>query len=53
VLQRFGVDISIAQAALRDNCNPPATFQLDPGFIFVRVYPKNAANKRLREADSI
>jgi len=42
-VQRFGVGIAIAQAALRDNGNPPATFQVDPGFIFVRVYPKDAA----------
>ena len=38
-VQRFGVGISLAQAALRENGNPPAAFQVDPGFIFVRVFP--------------
>jgi len=40
LVQRFGVGISIAQAALRNNGNPPATFQVEPGTIFARLYPK-------------
>jgi ATP-dependent DNA helicase RecG len=41
LVQRFGVGISIAQASLRENGNPPATFQVEPGTIFARLYPKH------------
>lgn len=39
LVQRFGVGISTAQAALRENGNPPVSFQVDPGTVFARVYP--------------
>ena len=34
------ITISIAQASLRENGNPPATFQVEPTTIFARLYPK-------------
>lgn len=43
VVQRFGVGITIAQAALKANGNPPATFQVDPNFIFAQLKPLNLA----------
>ena len=43
VVQRFGVGISIAQAALKANGNPPATFDVDPNLIFARLKPRIAA----------
>ena len=39
LVQRFGVGIALAQAALRENGNPPASFQVDESMIFARVYP--------------
>ncbi len=39
LVQRFGVGIAIAQAALRENGNPPASFQVDANWVFVRVFP--------------
>jgi len=37
-VQRFGVGISIAQGALRKNGNPPAVFDVQPSFIFAKLY---------------
>jgi ATP-dependent DNA helicase RecG len=42
LVQRFGVGIAIAQASLRANGNPPATFQVEPSTIFARIFPKPA-----------
>lgn len=42
LVQRFGVGIAIAQAALRENGNPPATFQVEPGTIFARLFPRTS-----------
>ncbi len=39
LVQRFGVGIALAQAALRDNGNPPASFEVDESKVFARVYP--------------
>jgi len=39
LVQRFGVGIALAQAALRDNRNPPATFEVDESKVFARVFP--------------
>ncbi len=39
LVQRFGVGISIAQAALKENGNPPISFQVDSAMVFARVYP--------------
>jgi ATP-dependent DNA helicase RecG len=39
LVQRFGVGIALAQAALRDNGNPPASFQVDQSNVFARVFP--------------
>lgn len=40
LVQRFGVGISIAQSALRENGNPPVNFEIQTGFVFARVFPK-------------
>ncbi len=42
LVKRFGVGIATAQAALRDNGNPPISFQVDENMVFARVYPRNA-----------
>jgi ATP-dependent DNA helicase RecG len=39
LVQRFGVGIATAQAALRENGNPPVSFQVDESMVFARVYP--------------
>ena len=39
LVQRFGVGISIAQTALRQNGNPPIDFQVDSSRVVARVYP--------------
>ena len=39
LVQRFGVGIATAQAALRDNGNPPISFQVDESMVFARIYP--------------
>jgi ATP-dependent DNA helicase RecG len=39
LVQRFGVGIATAQAALRENGNPPISFQVDESMVFARVYP--------------
>lgn len=38
LFQRFGVGITIAQGALRKNGNPPAVFDVQPSFIFAKLY---------------
>ena len=40
IVQRFGVGISIAQAALKANGNPPACFEVDPHIVFARIQPR-------------
>lgn len=42
LVQRFGVGIATAQAALRDNGNPPLNFRVEPTMIFVRLFPAAA-----------
>lgn len=42
LVQRFGVGIQTAQSALRENGNPPATFDVQPNFVFARVFPSPA-----------
>jgi ATP-dependent DNA helicase RecG len=39
LVQRFGVGIALAQAALRDNGNPPARFEVDANWVFARMFP--------------
>jgi len=39
LVQRFAVGIATAQAALRENGNPPVSFQVDESMVFARVYP--------------
>lgn len=39
LVQRFGVGISLAQAALRANGNPALQFQVEPTMIFVTLLP--------------
>jgi len=42
LVQRFGVGISIAQAALRGNGNPPLTFQVDASRVVACLRPANS-----------
>ena len=53
LVQRFGVGISIAQAALRENGNQPATFQVEPGTIFARLYPKHPEHQSVSSVQSV
>jgi ATP-dependent DNA helicase RecG len=39
LVQRFGVGIALAQAALRDNGNPPVRFEVDANWVFARMFP--------------
>lgn len=39
LVQRFGVGIATAQAALRDNGNPALKFKVEPTMIFVTLQP--------------
>jgi ATP-dependent DNA helicase RecG len=39
LVQRFGVGIALAQAALRENGNPPVSFEVDESKVFARVFP--------------
>lgn len=39
LVQRFGVGIAVAQAALRENGNPPAAFEVDAHWVFARLFP--------------
>ena len=39
LVQRFGVGIALAQAALRENGNPPAAFEVNESMVFARLYP--------------
>jgi ATP-dependent DNA helicase RecG len=39
LVQRFGVGIATARAALRENGNPPIEFQVDQSMVFARLHP--------------
>lgn len=39
LVQRFGVGISIARSSLRDDGNPPVSFEVQPNVIFARIQP--------------
>jgi len=39
LVQRFGAGIATAQAALRDNGNPPVKFAVDANFVFATLLP--------------
>ena len=39
LVQRFGVGIQIAQAALRDNGSPPLKFRVEATMVFVTLLP--------------
>lgn len=39
LVQRFGFGIALAQAALRENGNPPIAFKVDQSVVFATVYP--------------